>query len=345
MPTKNKIIVIGTSAGGMQALCKLVDQLPADLPASIFVVQHLSVDSSVSFLINRLSQHTALTCKAAQHEDTIEPATLYMAPADKHLLLNKDSLIVVRGARENQFRPAIDPMFRSAAAYHGPHVIGVVLTGFMSDGVVGMESVVRSGGTTVVQDPADAEFPQLPLNVIRNVTTDHVVPLTEMGALLTKLVDMPAPESVTVPTDIWQEARITERIMKNSNMTSIEELESIGERAAYSCPDCGGGLWELTQPGTVTRYRCHSGHAYTQDTLLHGMSSSLEETLWVAMRTLEERRNILLNMSQAESSNSNKRWVSLQEERAEEMKVHIERLRELLIKSALSDEEHLGEAM
>ncbi|WP_187264593.1 chemotaxis protein CheB [Pontibacter beigongshangensis] len=307
MRENKRIIVIGTSAGGMQALCQLVEKLPADFPASIFVVQHLSADSSTQFLVNRLSQHTALTCKIAEDLDPILPATIYMAPADRHLLLNEEQVLIVRGPRENQFRPSIDPLFRSAAGYHSAGVIGVILTGFMSDGVDGMESIARSGGQTVVQDPADAEYPQLPLDVVRQVRTDHVVPLHEMADILFRLVQKPVPAGVAVPTDIWQEVQIVERIMRNSTMTSIEDLENLGERSPYSCPDCGGGLWEVSKAGNVSRFRCHSGHAYTQDMLLLGMSNSLEETLWVAMRTLEERRNILLNISKAEGNQNNKR--------------------------------------
>ena len=195
-----------------------------------------------------------------------------------------------------------------------------------------------------MQDPQDAEFPPLPQNVIRQVVTDHVVPLDEMSKLLVSLCHQPVQNSVKVPKDIWQEAQIAERIMTNSAMNNIDELERVGEQVPYSCPECGGGLWELTQPGTLKRYRCHTGHAYTQDSLLLSMSTHLEETLWVAMRTLEERRNILLHMSQGETDKGNQRWAGIQEDRAEEMKVHIERLRELLARTALSDELHIDKA-
>lgn len=328
----------------MQALTKLLAKLSDDLNAAILVVQHLSVDSSVKFLVDRLGQHTRLTCKVAGNGDAIEAGTLYMAPADKQMLIKGSELLVVRGPRENQFRPAIDPLFRSAAAYHGHNTIGVILTGYMSDGVIGMESIKRSGGTTVVQHPDDAEHAALPQNVMRQVTTDYIVSLDEMGELLRELSQQPASDSITVPADIWKEAQIAERVMTNSNMTSIEDLEATGKKSSYSCPECGGGLWEFTQPGTVPRFRCHTGHAYTQDSLLLGMSNALEETLWVAMRTLEERRNILLHMSTNEADKGNRRWATMQEDRAEEMKVHIERLRELLTKTALADDEHMGEA-
>jgi two-component system, chemotaxis family, protein-glutamate methylesterase/glutaminase len=338
-----KIIVIGTSAGGMQALTKLLAQMPEDLPASVFIVQHLSPDSSAPFLVNRLNKYTNLTCKVAEHEQKFEPGTVYFSPADKHLLLNRNKMLVVKGPRENHFRPAIDVLFRSAAAHHGANAIGVVLTGFMSDGVIGMECIKRSGGLTVVQQPEDAEFPVLPENVIRQIDTDYIVPVSEMSKLLEELAQQPAQISLTVPADIRQEALIAERIMSNSTQTNIEDLEKAGTRSAYSCPDCGGGLWELSHEGTIKRFRCHSGHAFSQDALLLGMSNSLEETLWVALRTLEERRNILMNMSQNEGTRGNHRWATLQEERVEEMKVHIERLRELLSKSSAADGEHMAE--
>ncbi|GAB3812884.1 chemotaxis protein CheB [Pontibacter rugosus] len=337
-----KVIVIGTSAGGMQALVTLLSKLPADLPAAIFIVQHLSSDSSASFLVKRMGDNTKLCCKVAEHKAKITAGTVYMAPADRHLLLTEEEMLVVRGPRENQFRPAIDPLFRSAAAYFGAGATGVILTGFMSDGLVGVEAIRRSGGATVVQSPDDAEFPALPQNVLRKVNVDYVVNLDEMANVLIELAHRDMSRSVTVPTDIWQEAQITERVMSNSVMSSIEELQKIGNHTSYTCPECGGGLWELSQQGTVKRFRCHTGHAFSHDSLLHSMSNSLEETLWVAMRTLEERRNILLHMSQNETDKGNRRWASAQEERAEEMKVHIERLRELLAKAALSEEDKLG---
>nr|WP_262902633.1 chemotaxis protein CheB [Pontibacter aydingkolensis] len=268
---------------------------------------------------------------------------VYLAPADNHLLLTKRQMLVVRGPRENQFRPAIDPLFRSAAAYHGANSIGVILTGFMSDGVLGMEFIRRSGGVTVVQHPDDAEFPPLPENVMRQINIDYVVAIDEMRQLLEELSSKTSHGSLTVPSDIRQEAQMVERIMSNSTTTNIEELEKAGNRTAYSCPECGGGLWELSQEGTLKRYRCHSGHAYSQDSLLNGMSASLEETLWVALRTLEELRNILQHISRGETVKGNQRWASMQQQRVEEMKVHIERLRELLSKSAEADEEQIEE--
>ncbi|MDX5423068.1 MAG: chemotaxis protein CheB [Hymenobacteraceae bacterium] len=342
--TNKKIIVIGASAGGMQALTRLLAKLPESLEASVFIVLHLSSDSSSAFLAKRLGQFTTLSCKVVEHLKPIEPGTVYMAQADMQLLLKENVMLVTRGPRENQFRPSIDTLFRSAAAYHGANTTGVILTGFMTDGVVGMEHIKRSGGITVVQSPADAEFPVLPQNVLQKVEVDHVVTLDEMGELLADLVKRGSSSARAVPSDIWQEAQIAERIMTNSNMSSIEDLENAGQRTQYTCPECGGSLWEISQPGTMKRYRCHSGHAFNQSSLLHSMNDALEETLWVALRNLEERRNIMLHISQSDSDSGRKRWASMQEDRAEEMKVHIERLRELLARVSHADDDPIEEA-
>lgn len=324
------IIVIGTSAGGMEAICALIKELPDNLPAAIFIIQHLSQDSSSDYLVKRMAKQTSLKVKVAEHDEVFQKGVIYMVPADRHMLLTSKRILVVKGPRENQFRPAVDPLFRSAAAYHGSKVIGVILTGMMSDGTAGMEAVKRSGGITVVQDPDDAEHPDMPRNAMRKVTIDYVVPVREMGVLLYNLSKTPSRDSIMVPQDILNEAQIVERIMTNGAMTSIDKMDSLGERSNISCPECGGALWELKQ-GNVTRFRCHSGHAYNEESLLNSMDSSLEETLWVSMRILEERRSMLENMAHMDRSKGQSRWATLQQERADEMKVHVDRIREILL--------------
>jgi len=340
----HNIIVIGTSAGGMEALVKVLEPLPADLPAAIFVVQHLSADADIQYLRKRLTKHTDLSCVIGEHNTHIAYGAVYLAPPDHHLLIDEKHILVAKGPRENQFRPAIDPLFRSAAAFHGSKTIGVILTGYLNDGLIGMESVKRSGGFTVVQEPLDAEYPDLPRNILRQMQVDHAVPVSQMGALLEKLVHQPAQDSVTVPQDIVMEAKIAQRIMINSENADLSELDQLGKRVPYSCPDCGGALWELTQnKGDVKRFRCHTGHTYTDYTLLGGMNSALEETLWVAMRSLEERRSMLLSMANQESGLN--KWANMQRERADEMKTHIERIRRILELATVSDaEQHRGAA-
>lgn len=337
------IVVIGTSAGGMEALCRLLNQLPEELAAAIFVVQHLSADSSSDYLVKRMAKNTTLRVKVAENDEAFIKGTIYMVPQDRHMLLTGKRILIANGPRENQFRPSIDPLFRSAAAYHGSRVIGVILTGMMSDGVVGLDAIKRSGGISVVQDPMDAEYPDMPKNAIRNVDVNYVVPIREMGALLYQLSRTPSDDSVTIPVDIRNEAQIAERVMTHSAMSDIKIMNELGPRSNFSCPDCGGALWELKQ-GNVHRYRCHAGHAYNDETLLNGMDSALEETLWVSMRILEERRTMLSSLADLENSKGKSRWAEMQQDRANEMKVHVDRLKEILLnRSSLAHSLKLGD--
>ncbi|QKG54125.1 chemotaxis protein CheB [Hymenobacter sp. BRD67] len=320
------LIVIGTSAGGMPALTQLVAQLPATLPAAVLVVQHLAPDSTAEVLVNRLSKHTALHCHLAVNGAALEAGHLYLAPPDRHLLVKNDHLLVTKGPRENSYRPAADALFRSAAVEFDSHTIGVVLTGMLHDGTAGLDFIKRCGGTAVVQDPADAEFSSMPESALRNVAVDYVVPLDAMGALLTNLVSSSgSPSSATmatvIPPDLKLEAAIAERVVGTT-----EQVTQLGHQVPLTCPDCGGSLWELRQ-GSVLRYRCHTGHAFTADALAESSQHALEETMWVALRMMEERKNLLASIAGHGDS-----YLSIQQaERVEEMKRHINRLREFML--------------
>ncbi|NML65265.1 chemotaxis protein CheB [Hymenobacter sp. RP-2-7] len=319
------VIVIGTSAGGMPALTQLVAQLPATLPAAVLVVQHLAPDSQGELLAERLGRHTALACHLARHHAPLEAGHLYLAPPDRHLLLKEDHLLVTKGPHENSYRPAADALFRSAAVAFGSHAVGVVLTGMLHDGTAGLEFMKRAGGVAVVQDPAEAEFSSMPESALRNVAIDYVVPLAEMGALLTRLVspgaDAPALPMTDIPADLKLEAAIAERVVG-----STEQIEALGHQVPLTCPDCGGSLWQL-DAGQVLRYRCHTGHAFTAEALAEQSQKTLEESLWVALRMLEERKNLLSSIA----GHGTHRQVTYQTERAEELKRHINRLREFLL--------------
>ncbi|KAA3436879.1 chemotaxis protein CheB [Rufibacter hautae] len=325
------IIVIGTSAGGMAVLCELLQQLPPDLPASIFIVQHLARDSNSGVLVERLNKISKLTCLVGQHEQTIEQGKVYFVPQDNHMLLQKGRILITKGPRENLFRPAIDPLFRSAAAAYGPRVIGIVLTGMLQDGTVGMEMIKRSGGITLVQKPEDAEYPDMPQSVLTEIEVDYVVPVSEMGELLQELVFVPASSEADIPEDITYEASIAERLMLDTG--EIEDTELMGPRSPYSCPSCGGALWELNQ-GHVKHFRCHAGHAFTPEAYLNANVESIEETLWIALRMLEERRTMLSAMADQDRRKGHNHWSESQQERANELKVHIARIRHLLMANA-----------
>jgi two-component system chemotaxis response regulator CheB len=320
------LIVIGTSAGGMPALTRLVAQLPATLPAAVLVVQHLSPDSTGEPLVHRLAQHTGLHCQLALNGAALEAGHLYLAPPDRHLLVKDDHLLVTKGPHENTYRPAADALFRSAAVEYDSFTIGVVLTGMLHDGTAGLDFIKRCGGTAVVQDPADAEFSSMPASALRSVAIDYVVPLDEMGRLLTDLVS-PAPASTpagmhtTIPPDLKLEAAIAERVVG-----TIEQVTQLGDQVPLTCPDCGGSLWEIKH-GSVLRYRCHTGHAFTADALAESTQHALEESLWVALRMMEERKNLLSSMA----SHGESHWSVQQAERVEEIKAHINRLREFLL--------------
>ena len=325
MATPLFLIVIGTSAGGLAALSQLVAQLPATLPAAVLVVQHLAADSQGEVLVARLATRTRLRCVLATHEAPLEAGTLYLAPPNGHLLARPDRVLVTKGPRENHYRPAIDALFRSAAVAFGPNVVGVVLTGMLHDGTAGLEFVKRCGGVAVVQDPADAEFPSMPQSALSAVAVDHVVPLARLGALLATLVQPLAaapPGSVPVPQDLRLEAAIAERVMG-----TVEQVSQLGHQIPLTCPDCGGALWKM-EHGRVQRFRCHTGHAFTAEVLSENSRQALEETLWVALRMMEERKLLLTSMATHEGVH----WRTQQAaERLDDLKNHINRLREFML--------------
>ena len=311
----------------MPALTTLVAALPATLPAAVLVVQHLAPDSTGEPLVARLAMHSALPCQLAHDREPLQAGHLYLAPPDRHLLVKQNRLLVTNGPRENNYRPAADALFRSAAVAYGPNVVGVVLTGMLHDGTAGLEFVKRCGGIAVVQDPRDAEFPSMPESALRAVAIDYVVPLIGMGPLLTKLVDpqraMPH-ELQHIPPDLQLEAAIAERVVG-----TVEQANQLGNLVPLTCPDCGGNLWQVKH-GSVLRFRCHTGHAYTADALAESSQHALEETLWVALRMMEERKNLLSSMS----SHGGSQWSAQQEERLADLKRHVNRMREFMLNGA-----------
>ena len=316
------IIVVGTSAGGLETLDQLVGQLPTDLKASIFIVQHMAPHNSGEPLLRRLSRHQAFQPKLAEDGNRFEPGRIYIAPPDSHLLLKKDRVLVTKGARENRYRPGIDPLFRSAAVAHGARVIGVVLTGMLDDGTAGLMAIKRCGGVTVVQDPRDAAYSGMPVSALDNVDVDFCVPVSEMGPLLARLVVQSHGKSKAVPSDIRTEARIAERVLSD-----VAQVNGLGNQVPYNCPNCGGVLWEIDTPGEK-RYRCHTGHSYTGPALLASQSEKIEEMLWIALRMFEERKNLLTSMVKTAVHRSLK---SATVQRLGETEAYISRIRGMLL--------------
>ena len=311
----------------MDALVQVVAQLPATLTAAVLVVQHFAPTSDGQQFVDRLARHCALPCRLPAHGEPIEAGTLYLAPPDHHLLAKAGEtpvLLVTKGPHENHYRPAVDALFRSAAVAYGHRTVGVVLTGMLHDGTAGLDIIKRCGGVAVVQDPHEAEYPSMPETALRSVEIDYVVSLAMLGPLLENLtLSKPLEAPLNIPEDLKLEAAIAERVVGTA-----DEVLKIAHLVPLTCPDCGGTLFEVNH-GKVLRYRCHTGHAFSAETMLHSAQQTLEETLWVAIRMMEERKNLLASMT----ARGDGPYPAQQEERIEEMKKHISRLREFLLNS------------
>jgi two-component system, chemotaxis family, protein-glutamate methylesterase/glutaminase len=287
------IIVIGASAGGVEALSAVVRELPADLPAAVFVVLHMPAQSP-SLLAKILDRSAKLPATQAVDDEPIRQGHIYVAAPDCHLLVQKGHVHVKRGPKENRHRPAIDPLFRSAARAYGPRVIGVVLTGALDDGTAGLKDIKRLGGLAVVQDPDDAYFPSMPRSAIQNVEVDHVKPLSQIGSLLAYLAHTPAEEEGAYP--VPEEMSIEVESSQSAHI-GIETMNKLGTPSYYSCPECHGTLWELGDDNFL-RFRCHVGHAFTAESLQADHSESLEEALYAALRALEESASLARRLAE-----------------------------------------------
>jgi two-component system, chemotaxis family, protein-glutamate methylesterase/glutaminase len=281
------IVVLGASSGGLKPLCRVIAALPADVKAAVFVCLHIPPDKP-SYLPRIFSQCGALPASHPQDNEAIRGARVYVAPPDNHLLVNERTVRVIRGPQENRFRPAIDAMFRSAARAHGPRVVGVVLTGQLDDGTVGLQAIKQCGGVTVVQDPREAEHTSMPSNALRYVKVDHCVAIAEMPSLLLRLIGEPSASGArpSVPDDVAVESDIAEQKMNTREF--LDKVESIGARTTYACPQCNGSIWQIGETDPL-RFRCHVGHSFTAEYFWAEQSQNLENALWSAVRIMEEK--------------------------------------------------------
>ena len=280
---KRDIVVIGASAGGVEALRDLVGALPAGLRASLFVTLHFP-PTAPSVLARILSREGTLPAERVITRAPIVHGRVYVASPDFHLLVKPGVVESVRGPRENGHRPAIDPLFRSAARAYGRRVIGVVLTGSLDDGTLGLQQVKAHGGVALVQSPGEAPYPSMPRSAIENVAVDHVGTLTEIAELLVRLVreEVPEPEGTPRPDDV-QDERDANEVDGGARANAAHG----GAPSAYSCPECDGVLWELPE-GAMSRFRCRVGHSYTETALLADQGHTLDAALWTALTALEE---------------------------------------------------------
>lgn len=292
---KHDIVVVGASAGGVTALAELVKSLPKDLTSSIFVVLHIPAysPSNLPAILSRASLFNAVHPKDGEE---IKPGQIYVAPPDHHILLEGTQVLVKKGPEENRFRPSIDALFRSAAYVYGPRVIGIVLSGLLNDGTSGLWSVKRMGGLTIIQEPEDADYPSMPLNVLEYVKVDYTIPASQMGSLLDKLTREKASKKPKISKNEMDSLKMEVIISKQDNAFAMGIMNE-GELTPFTCPECHGVLVRLLE-GKFIRFRCHTGHAYTASSLLADLSKSVEETLWQAMRGLEETTLLLKQISE-----------------------------------------------
>jgi two-component system, chemotaxis family, protein-glutamate methylesterase/glutaminase len=328
------IIVIGASAGGVEALQTIVKDLPSEFEAAIFVVLHVTAEAT-SALPAILRRAGSLPAHHAINNEPIRTGRIYIAPPDFHVVLRNGMVQVVHGPRENRSRPAVDPLFRSAAIAYGPRVIGVVLSGALDDGTAGLLAIKVQGGISVVQDPDDALVPGMPRSALEYVSVDHCVPVSEIGRLLVRLAQEPA--STTVP-------RPSRRLAMEAGMTTLEpdimeeDAKYSSEPSPFTCPECHGTLWELVD-GDLVRYRCRVGHTYSADSMTVEQAHSTERALWAALRSLEEKAALARRLEAAASTRQHGVIARRFAERAHEAEEHAETLRRLILTEKHGEEE------
>ena len=292
----------------------------------------MHIGPSPSILPSLLNEVGPLPAGFARDGEPVEKGRVYVAPPDRHLLVGDDVLVVRRGPRENSSRPAIDPLFRSVAATHGPRAIGIVLSGSLSDGAAGLAAIKRCGAVTVVQDPADADHPSMPQAAMATTEVDYITPASALGGLIVDIVRKPAGPRLSAPLDIRSEADIAAHGVDEAWEESAARQHGV---PIFSCPDCGGPLSVVDDK--IVRFRCAVGHAHTVDTLLATKSSEVEHALRVAFRTNRKRAALLRKMAEDAQRRSQHKAARIWMQRASEFEGHAKVIHALLMNSSTNE--------
>lgn len=332
--TPRMVVVIGGSAGAVESLRSILEELPEDFPAAIFVTIH--IPSDFPSLLPEVLKSGPLPVKHPEDHEEIVKGTVYVAPADFHLLIEKGHVHLSRGARENRHRPAIDPMFRSAARAYDGNVIGVILSGQLDDGSAGLMAVKIRGAATIVQSPDDALSPDMPQNAINYAHPSHILPAQEIASHLIEMTTQAPASGIQtkeerLPKDFDVEAR-------EADLEDQSQKEKHGTPSAFSCPECHGVLWEI-KDDELLRFRCRVGHAYTAEALREALNESSEEALWASMRVMEEKAALLRRMAPRSGANLAKKYL----EEAEEYDKHVKSIRKMLIENQGIEEQKLND--
>jgi two-component system chemotaxis response regulator CheB len=329
------IVVAGTSAGGLPTLKQLVKSLSTDANVAYIIVMHLSSNPVSNVLFEGLQKETTLAVRVAEEGMPIERNHIYIAQHNVHLIVKKGFLKLGHGPRENRWRPSIDALFRSAAVAYNAHTIGIILTGLLDDGVNGLKAIQRCGGTTIIQDPDEATFPDMPMNVLERMDVDHKARIAAMNDIIQQVIQQDIV-SVTPPENLQLEAQISEKAIIGTDV-----ITRLGPQTTLACPDCGGSLWEI-KDDNVTHYRCHIGHAYSEQDLLIKQSASLETALWIAVRITEEKRNLLAKLGDKATSRGFLKSAAGYKESEHELGQTVDVLKQLLYQLEKSESDPSG---
>jgi two-component system, chemotaxis family, protein-glutamate methylesterase/glutaminase len=274
---KRNIIVVGTSTGGVEALCELNKHLPQDLAASVFVVMHIGTETMLPQILSRCGNLPAVI---AEHKKRYKRGCIYCAPANCHLSIKDHTMVLIRGPRENGHRPAADVLFRSAARAHRSRVVGVVLSGGRDDGSAGLYAIKARGGLAIVQDPSEAITPNMPRNALNMVDVDFCLPVRQIADVLVQLVNGKATNITESPNG--------GNSMEDQATTDHPTSEPPGNQIPVTCPECNGPLYAF-KDGELALFQCFVGHRFSPESLSEQHTEALERALWTAIRKLKER--------------------------------------------------------
>ena len=319
------IVVIGASAGGVEALTEIVGRLSPEIKAAIFIVVHVSPDST-GLLPNILNRLSKVPSQQAEDGAAIDHGQIYVAPPDRHLILENGEIRVVKGPKHNRHRPAIDLLFRTAARNYGQRVVGVVLTGFLDDGSSGLLAIKNAGGITIVQDPDDAQVASMPRSALEQVQPDYCVPAREIGDLINRLAEKEGRPMVAAHK-------------ANGGPGKVDKKKTL---TSFTCPDCHGTIWEVNENGEI-RFECRVGHAYSPEAMREAADEDVERSLWIALRALEETAALDQRLADLSASRKRESAHSFYRQKAHDRKRHAVVLREFLLGSKARQTEAEGD--
>lgn len=326
MPTRD-LIVIGGSAGSLDALQTILRCLPPGFPAAVCITRHIT-PHAVNVLPKILARSTVLPTTGAVDGEELRPGHIYVAPPDHHLLVVPGHVGVTRSPTENRFRPAIDPLFRSAAVAYGPRVVGIILSGALDDGTAGLWAVKQRGGIAIAQDPQEAQHPSMPQSALMYVPVDHCLPASAIAPLLIRLTQEVVEDKGAIPMS--DELNIETRIAMEDN--ALESgLMGVGHLTPFTCPECHGTLLQL-KAGRFLRFRCHVGHAYSARSLLADLTDSLDDALWGTLRALDESVMLMQHIAEHLRAEQDPKTADLFVHRAQEARQRSDVVRQMVMR-------------